>query len=201
MQVRSQKETGSRFPFRPSVAASDFVDYHRGMPGQFEKSTCLILGIESSCDETAAAVVRGGTEALSNVIASQMNLHANYGGVVPELASREHLRNVVPVVRAAVERAGVSLEEIDAIAVTEGPGLAGALFVGITYAKALSFGLGKPLIGVNHLEGHIHAVLMESTSQLVGDERPLLALVVSGGHTHLYMAERRAATWRYRNVG
>lgn len=170
--------------------------------------TGLILGIESSCDETAAAVVRGGREALSNVIASQMNLHANYGGVVPELASREHLRNVVPVVREALERAGVSLEKIDAVAVTEGPGLAGALLVGITYAKALAFGLGKPLIGVNHLEGHIHAVLMEasqrdgeSAGQQVSDEVPLLALVVSGGHTHLYLAERRDAVWRYRNVG
>lgn len=161
----------------------------------------LILGIESSCDETAAAVVRRGSEALSNVVASQMNLHANYGGVVPELASREHLRNVVPVVRAAVKQAGVSFEDLEAIAVTEGPGLAGALLVGITYAKALSFGLGKPLIGVNHLEGHIHAVLMEAGKQ-VRDSAKLLALVVSGGHTHLYLAEKSAAgMWRYRNVG
>lgn len=170
----------------------------------------LILGIESSCDETAAAVVRGGTEALSNVVASQMNLHANYGGVVPELASREHLRNVVPVMRAAVEQAGISLEDVDAIAVTEGPGLAGALLVGITYAKALSFGLGKPLIGVNHLEGHIHAVLMEARQRAEQPmELPLLALVVSGGHTHLYLAEQtrdfaeqaEGGGWRYRNVG
>ena len=163
----------------------------------------LILGIESSCDETAAAVVRGGTEALSNVVASQMKLHANYGGVVPELASREHLRNVVPVVRAAMEQAGVSLEDVDAIAVTEGPGLAGALLVGITYAKALSFGLGKPLIGVNHLEGHIHAVLMEARQRAESSmELPLLALVVSGGHTHLYLAEQKEEeAWRYRNVG
>lgn len=163
----------------------------------------LILGIESSCDETAAAVVRGGTEALSNVVASQMQLHANYGGVVPELASREHLRNVVPVVRAAMEQAGVSLEDVDAIAVTEGPGLAGALLVGITYAKALSFGLGKPLIGVNHLEGHIHAVLMEARQRAESSmELPLLALVVSGGHTHLYLAEQKEeGVWRYRNVG
>lgn len=161
----------------------------------------LILGIESSCDETAAAVVRSGTEALSNVVASQMNLHANYGGVVPELASREHLRNVVPVVRAAMEQAGVSFDDLDAVAVTEGPGLAGALLVGITYAKALSFGLGKPLIGVNHLEGHIHAVLMEA-GERVGSESPLLALVVSGGHTHLYLADKNpAGMWRYRNVG
>jgi N6-L-threonylcarbamoyladenine synthase len=162
----------------------------------------LILGIESSCDETAAAVVRGGTEALSNVVASQMNLHANYGGVVPELASREHLRNMVPVVRAAVEQAGISLEDVDAIAVTEGPGLAGALLVGITYAKALSFGLGRPLIGVNHLEGHIHAVLMEARQRAEQPmELPLLALVVSGGHTHLYLAEQKDEGWRYRNVG
>ena len=124
--------------------------------------TGLILGIESSCDETAAAVVRAGSEALSNVVASQMSLHANYGGVVPELASREHLRNIVPVVREAMTRAGVGFDDLDAVAVTEGPGLAGALLVGITYAKALAFGLGKPLIGVNHLEGHIHAVLMEA---------------------------------------
>ncbi len=164
----------------------------------------LILGIESSCDETAAAVVRGGTEALSNVVASQMNLHANYGGVVPELASREHLRNVVPVVREALSRSGVALEDIDAVAVTEGPGLAGALLVGITYAKALSFGLGKPLIGVNHLEGHIHAVLMEARQRAETPmELPLLALVVSGGHTHLYLAQTEGSegAWRYRNVG
>ena len=151
----------------------------------------LILGIESSCDETAAAVVRGGREVLANVVASQMALHANYGGVVPELASREHLRNIVPVVRAAMAQAalvqpGVGFGELDAIAVTEGPGLAGALLVGITYAKALALGLGKPLVAVNHLEGHIHAVLMEGRQ-----EGPLLALVVSGGHTHLYLAEQQ----------
>jgi N6-L-threonylcarbamoyladenine synthase len=166
--------------------------------------TGLILGIESSCDETAAAVVREGRTALSNVVASQMSLHANYGGVVPELASREHLRNIVPVVREAMRRANVSFDALDAVAVTEGPGLAGALLVGITYAKALSFGLAKPLISVNHLEGHIHAVLMEareSTGRAM--ELPLLALVVSGGHTHLYLARQHANsnTWNYRNVG
>ena len=162
----------------------------------------LILGIESSCDETAAAVVRSGSETLSNVVASQIALHANYGGVVPELASREHLRNIVPVVRAAMQQAGVEFAALDAIAVTEGPGLAGALLVGILYAKALAFGLGKPLIAVNHLEGHIHAVLMEARGR---DEEfrefPLLALVVSGGHTHLYLAEAKAGIWKYRNVG
>ena len=166
--------------------------------------TGLILGIESSCDETAAAVVRAGSEALSNVVASQMSLHANYGGVVPELASREHLRNVVPVVREAMRRAGVTFADLDAVAVTEGPGLAGALLVGITYAKALSFGLDKPLISVNHLEGHIHAVLMETHGpDGARMELPLLALVVSGGHTHLYVARQRkdSEAWSYRNVG
>ena len=165
--------------------------------------TGLILGIESSCDETAAAVVRAGSEALSNIVASQMSLHANYGGVVPELASREHLRNIVPVVREAMEQAGVGFDALDAVAVTEGPGLAGALLVGITYAKALAFGLGKPLIGVNHLEGHIHAVLMEARQRSeVAMEFPLLALVVSGGHTHLYLARQSdQGAWSYRNVG
>ena len=173
-------------------------------------STGLILGIESSCDETAAAVVRSGSTALSNVVASQMSLHANYGGVVPELASREHLRNIVPVVREALARAGVSFADIEAVAVTEGPGLAGALLVGITYAKALTFGLDKPLISVNHLEGHIHAVLMEARERSDAPmELPLLALVVSGGHTHLYLARQQnlarqqgsESIWTYRNVG
>jgi N6-L-threonylcarbamoyladenine synthase len=193
----------------------------------------LILGIESSCDETAAAVVRAGGEVLANVVASQIALHADYGGVVPELASREHLRNIVPVVRAAMAQAarvqpGLTLADLDAIAVTEGPGLAGALLVGITYAKALALGLGKPLIAVNHLEGHIHAVLMQEAGnrgqeagnrgQGIGNRSgPLLALVVSGGHTHLYLAEQLGAphlasemwdeapfapgVWSYRNVG
>jgi N6-L-threonylcarbamoyladenine synthase len=175
-------------------------------------SNGLILGIESSCDETAAAVVRGGRETLSNVVASQIALHANYGGVVPELAGREHLRNIVPVVEAALAKAGVRLSDIDAIAVTAGPGLAGALLVGVTYAKALAFGLGKPLIAVNHLEGHIHAVLLEiagaspsAESSPAAMELPLLALVVSGGHTHLYLVERSTTQpsedWQYRNVG
>jgi N6-L-threonylcarbamoyladenine synthase len=166
----------------------------------------LILGIESSCDETAAAVVRAGGEVLANVVASQMKLHANYGGVVPELASREHLRNIVPVVRAAMAQAaevepGLTFQDLDAIAVTEGPGLAGALLVGITYAKALALGTGKPLVAVNHLEGHIHAVLMEARQREQALEMPLLALVVSGGHTHLYLAELAGGVWKYRNVG
>jgi N6-L-threonylcarbamoyladenine synthase len=162
----------------------------------------LILGIESSCDETAAAVVRSGSEVLSNIVASQMQMHAVYGGVVPELASREHLRNIVPVVREAIAKAGIRLSDLDAIAVTEGPGLAGALLVGITYAKALALALGKPLIAVNHLEGHIHAVLLEMRAQnQTAFADPILALVVSGGHTHLYLAHEQSNIWHYRNVG
>ncbi len=160
----------------------------------------LILGIESSCDETSAAVVRNGREVLANIVASQL-VHADYGGVVPELASREHLRAIVPVVREAMRRADVTYEQLDAVAVTEGPGLAGALLVGITFAKAVSLAAERPLIGVNHLEGHIHAVLMEAEASLEA-AAPLLALVVSGGHTHLYLANRSAdGTWQYRNVG
>ncbi|KAA6463136.1 tRNA (adenosine(37)-N6)-threonylcarbamoyltransferase complex transferase subunit TsaD [Acidobacteria bacterium AB60] len=166
----------------------------------------LILGIESSCDETAAAVVERGARTLSSVVASQIGTHVRYGGVVPELASREHLRAIVPVVRAALEEAGVGLDELDAIAVTAGPGLAGALLVGITYAKALAFARELPVIAVNHLEGHIHAVLLqERESQPDGlaaeDEEAALALVVSGGHTHLYLAEPEQGTWRYRLIG
>ena len=158
----------------------------------------LILGIESSCDETSAAVVRDGHEVLSNVVASQL-IHSNYGGVVPELASREHLRAIVPIVREAMHRAGISYSDLAAVAVTEGPGLAGALLVGISFAKALAFGADLPMIAVNHLEGHIHAVLM---NHAFDEASPLLALVVSGGHTHLYLATRTPdQTWYYRNVG
>lgn len=160
----------------------------------------LILGIESSCDETAAAVVERGARQLSNVVASQIAIHSPYGGVVPELASREHLRAIVPVVDAALREAGITMPQLEAIAVTEGPGLAGALLVGIGYAKALAFALGKPLIAVNHLEGHIHAVLMEHAATLP-TTGPLLALVVSGGHTHLYLAAHHDTAWHYRNVG
>jgi len=161
-----------------------------------------ILGIESSCDETAAAVVRSGEEIVSNVVFSQIATHQPYGGVVPELASREHLRAIVPVVRKALADAGQTYESIDALAVTQGPGLAGALLVGISYAKALAFALEKPLIAVNHLEGHIHAVLLEERQK--GNHEisfPLLALVVSGGHTHLYLAEQKGAGWSYENIG
>ncbi|HWZ11690.1 MAG TPA: tRNA (adenosine(37)-N6)-threonylcarbamoyltransferase complex transferase subunit TsaD [Acidobacteriaceae bacterium] len=159
----------------------------------------LILGIESSCDETSAAIVRSGREVLSNVVASQIATHAAYGGVVPELASREHLRNIVPVVREALSSAGVQFADLDAVAVTEGPGLAGALLVGISYAKALAYAINKPLIAVNHLEGHIHAVLLAAQSELI--ESPAVALVVSGGHTHLYLAQHHEGLWFYRNIG
>ena len=161
-----------------------------------------ILGIESSCDETAAAVVRSGEQVISNVVLSQIATHRPYGGVVPELASREHLRAILPVVRTALAEAGRNYETVDAIAVTRGPGLAGALLVGISFAKALAFALDKPLIAVNHLEGHIHAVLLEERQKGNREMRfPVLALVVSGGHTHLYLAEQRGASWTYRNIG
>ena len=161
-----------------------------------------ILGIESSCDETAAAVVRSGEQVVSNVVASQIAMHQPYGGVVPELASREHLRAIVPVVRQALAEANQTYKSIDAIAVTQGPGLAGALLVGISYAKALAFALDKPLIAVNHLEGHIHAVLLEERQKGNHDlQFPVLALVVSGGHTHLYLATQKNQGWTYENIG
>jgi N6-L-threonylcarbamoyladenine synthase len=165
-------------------------------------SDVYILGIESSCDETAAAVVRSGEEVISSVVYSQIAAHQPFGGVVPELASREHLRAIVPVVRKALQDAGRTYETIDALAVTKGPGLAGALLVGLSYAKALAYAVEKPLIGVNHLEGHIHAVLLEERQN--GNRElqfPVLALVVSGGHTHLYLAERKDLGWVYHNVG
>jgi len=218
----------------------------------------LILGIETSCDETAAAVVERGARTLSSVVASQIATHARYGGVVPELASREHLRAIVPVVRAALAEAHITLSNLDAIAVTSGPGLAGALLVGITYAKALAYANNLPLIAINHLEGHIHAVLLQeresdresqresaahaqtggapgldsetwdstnlnpistvapsfpesasSDSKRVGsrDLRPganaesALALVVSGGHTHLFLAQPANGVWTYTLIG
>ncbi len=164
--------------------------------------SAYILGIESSCDETAAAVVRSGEKLISNVVASQIATHRPYGGVVPELASREHLRAIVPVIRQALAEAEKTYESIDAIAVTQGPGLAGALLVGISYAKALAFALEKPLIAVNHLEGHIHAVLLEERQKGHRELRfPVLALVVSGGHTHLYLAEQHGESWSYENIG
>jgi N6-L-threonylcarbamoyladenine synthase len=156
------------------------------MPTGTQSRESLILGIESSCDETAAAVVAGGKRILSSVVASQVDIHRKYGGVVPELASREHLRRIVPVVREAIERAGIKLPEVDAIAVTRGPGLIGSLLVGVTYGKVLALALGKPLIAVNHLEGHVHAVLLEAQAVGRRPELPAVCLIVSGGHTILY---------------
>src|SRR5437660_4128312 len=165
-------------------------------------SSVHILGIESSCDETGAAVVRSGEQVVSNVVFSQIATHQPYGGVVPELASREHLRAIVPVVRKALADAGQSYRSIDALAVTQGLGLAGALLVGISYAKAVAFALEKPLIAVNHLEGHIHAVLLEQRQKGNHEVQfPVLALVVSGGHTHLYLATQRGNSWTYENIG
>src|SRR2546421_11822869 len=161
-----------------------------------------ILGIESSCDETAAAVVRASEQIVPNAVFSQIAPHKPYGGVVPELASREHLKAIIPVVRKALADAGRDYQSIDALAVTQGPGLAGSLLVGISYAKALAFALDKPLIAVNHLEGHIHAVLLEERQK--GNYEinfPLLALIVSGGHTHLYLAEQKNQGWSYENIG
>jgi N6-L-threonylcarbamoyladenine synthase len=143
----------------------------------------LVLGIESSCDETAAAIVRDGREMVSSVISSQVDIHKKFGGVVPELASREHLDKIVPVVEEAFTRARVSKAEIDGIAVTNGPGLVGSLLVGVSYAKAMAFALEKPLVGVNHIEGHIYSVAFENPPV----EYPALALIVSGGHTNLFL--------------
>src|SRR5712664_501633 len=159
-----------------------------------ERDTNLrILGIESSCDETAAAVVADGREILSSVVASQIDIHRKYGGVVPELASREHLRRIVPVVREALEQAKLRLEDLDAIGVTQGPGLVGSLLVGITYGKTLAESLGKPLVPVNHLEGHIHAVFLEAHKVGVSPALPAVCWIVSGGHTVLYEVQPKDA--------
>lgn len=150
-----------------------------------EKEDVLILAIESSCDETAAAVVKNGREVLSNVISSQIALHTLYGGVVPEIASRKHIEKINQVIEEALEEAGVTLADITAIAVTYGPGLVGALLVGVSAAKAISFAANKPLIGVHHIEGHISANYIENKEL----EPPFACLVVSGGHTHLVVVK------------
>lgn len=142
----------------------------------------LVLGIESSCDETAAAVVRDGREIVSSVISSQIAMHAPWGGVVPELASREHLEKVEPIITEALTRASVTLSDIDAIAVTQGPGLIGSLLVGVCYAKSLAWARDIPFIGVNHIEGHVYSVVFENPPV----EYPALALIVSGGHTNIF---------------
>ena len=146
-----------------------------------EKKDVLILAIESSCDETAAAVVRNGREILSNIIFSQIDLHTVYGGVVPEIASRKHIEKINQVIEEALQKAQVGLRDLDAIAVTYGPGLVGALLVGVSTAKAISFATGIPLVGVHHIEGHISANYIENKNL----EPPFVCLVVSGGHSHL----------------
>jgi tRNA N6-adenosine threonylcarbamoyltransferase len=142
----------------------------------------LVLGIETSCDETAAAIVRDGREIVSSVIASQVETHKRFGGVVPEIASREHLDKIVPIVEEAFTRAQLPKTQIDGIAVTAGPGLVGSLLVGVSYAKGMAFALQKPIVGVNHIEGHIYSIAFENPPV----EYPALALVVSGGHTNLF---------------
>lgn len=171
-----------------------------------------ILGIESSCDETAAAVVIDGRTIASSVVASQFDVHRKYGGIVPELASREHLRQIVPVVREAMTGAGLGFSDLDAIAVTQGPGLIGSLLVGITYGKALATALGKPLVPVNHLEGHVRAAFLEAFQNGAEPELPAVCLIVSGGHTVLYEVKSddagnlknatvSGATFTYRKLG
>lgn len=160
----------------------------------------LVLGIETSCDETAAAIVKDGREILSNVIYSQVKTHTPYGGVVPELASREHLMKIRPIVDQAFATARMTLDDIDGIAATSGPGLIGSLLVGLTYAKALAFSKKKPLAAVNHIEGHIYSVSFEYPNV----EFPALALVVSGGHTNLFWVESETGDFghlRYKLVG
>src|SRR5215210_4527448 len=156
--------------------------WHPGGPAIIV-SIMLVLGIESSCDETAAAIVRDGREMVSSVISSQVDVHKRFGGVVPELASREHLDKIVLVVEEAFERAGVGKTEVDGIAVTHGPGLVGSLLVGLSYAKAMAYALEKPIVGVNHIEGHIYSVVFDNPPI----EYPAFALVVSGGHSNLFL--------------
>jgi N6-L-threonylcarbamoyladenine synthase len=167
-----------------------------------------ILGIESSCDETAASVVVDGRQILSSVVSSQLDIHRKYGGVVPELASREHLRQIVPVVREALDQAGLTLADIDAVGVTQGPGLVGSLLVGVTYGKVLATELKKPLVPVNHLEGHVHAVFLEAHLAGQTPALPAVCLIVSGGHTLLYHVQTAAgdgdaagSTFQYRRLG
>jgi len=144
----------------------------------------LVLGIESSCDETAAAIIQDGNKALSSIVASQIDVHSQYGGVVPEIASRKHVESIVPVIQAALSEAGVDAKEIDAVAVTKGPGLIGCLMVGLSTGKSIAYGLDVPVIGVNHLEAHLSAVHLEHEVEF-----PFVGIVVSGGHTSLYLVK------------
>jgi len=144
----------------------------------------IVLGIESSCDETAAAVVKDGRNILSNVVSSQIAFHKKYGGVVPEIASRKHVESILPVIKEALESAQLTLDDIEGIAVTEGPGLVGSLLIGISVAKSISYVKKIPLIGINHIEGHLHAIFLEEEVKF-----PFVGLVVSGGHTNLYLVK------------
>jgi len=148
----------------------------------------IILGIETSCDETAASIVVDGSEILSSVVSSQVDVHHKYGGVVPELASRKHIEDIVPIVKKAVSKAGINFKQIDALAVTQGPGLIGSLIVGFAFAKSFAYTLGIPWIGVNHLEGHINSVFLESNPPTF----PFVSLLVSGGHTSVYYVKHHA---------
>jgi N6-L-threonylcarbamoyladenine synthase len=159
-----------------------------------ENSEVLVLGIETSCDETAAAVVEDGRWVRSDVVASQILTHAPYGGVVPEVASRQHVATIVPVIRHAVADAGIKISDLDAVAVTCGPGLVGALLVGVETAKALAFALGKPLLGVNHLAGHLAAAFLEDPTLPTPPPFPHLALLVSGGHTAIIRVDEPGKT-------
>ena len=150
-----------------------------------EKEDIYILAVESSCDETAASVVRNGREVLSNVIYSQIDLHTLYGGVVPEIASRKHIEKINQVIEKALSDAGITLQQVTAVAVTYGPGLVGALLVGVSAAKAIAFAAGKPLVGVHHIEGHISANYIENKDLVP----PFICLVVSGGHSHLVVVK------------
>jgi len=160
--------------------------------------TSCILALETSCDETAAAVVTSDRIILTSIVSSQIDVHAKYGGVVPELASREHLRAIVPVVREAIARSGCDWESVRAVAATVGPGLVGSLLVGLTYAKAISIVRKVPLVAVNHLEGHVQAVFLEAEQAGTPIQYPALALVASGGHTHLFEMK---GPGRYRLMG
>jgi N6-L-threonylcarbamoyladenine synthase len=151
-------------------------------PGTLNLLLMIILGIETSCDETAAAVVKDGTHVLSSVVASQVDVHHAYGGVVPELASRKHIEAIVPVTGQALDEACITLDGVDALAVTRGPGLVGSLLVGFSFAKACAFSLDKPWVGINHLEGHVHSVFLQGEPP----PYPFIALLVSGGHTGIY---------------
>lgn len=170
-----------RFEGRRERCYGDANVQMHSQPGD-TRGSMIILGIESSCDETAAAVVEDGRKILSDVVASQISVHSPYGGVVPELASRKHVEAILPVIAQALDQAGTAAKDLDAIAVTRGPGLIGALLVGLCAAKAMAFALHKPLIGVNHLEAHMHAAFLAAPPL----DRPFICLVVSGGHTALY---------------